>query len=272
MREARGYDLACVTDPVHENDGHCTVCERATRFRAEDAWLRDAYRCTRCGSIPRERALMLVLRREFPRWRRRRIHESSPGLPASRKLARECRRYVASHFFPDVAPGRTHRGFRCENLEAQTFPDGSFDLVVTQDVMEHVLDPAAAFREIARTLRPGGAHVFTTPIYGQLAETQVRARRRGDDVELLAEPEYHGNPIDAAGALVTVRFGRDLPSYVDRVSGVRTHVHTTEDASLGLLGKFLEVLVSRKPPDAEPRAVGPFWRVGGRARSETRAR
>ena len=26
-------------------------------------------------------------------------------------------------------------------------------------------DPAAAFREIARTLRPGGAHVFTTPLH-----------------------------------------------------------------------------------------------------------
>ncbi len=33
---------------------------------------------------------------------------------------------------------------------------------LTQDVFEHLFDPAAAFREIARTLQPGGAHVFTT--------------------------------------------------------------------------------------------------------------
>jgi hypothetical protein len=35
-----------------------------------------------------------------------------------------------------------------EDLEALTFPDESFDLVITQDVFEHVLRPAKAFAEI----------------------------------------------------------------------------------------------------------------------------
>src|ERR1019366_2746057 len=92
-------------------------------------------------------------------------HESSPGGPASAKLARECHHYTPTHFFPDVPPGGLKDGIRCENLEEQTFADASFDLVVTSDVFEHVLDPARAFSEIARTLRPGGAHVFTVPWY-----------------------------------------------------------------------------------------------------------
>jgi ubiquinone/menaquinone biosynthesis C-methylase UbiE len=36
------------------------------------------------------------------------------------------------------------------------FDDGSFDLVVSQTVLEHVHDIGAAFREIARVLVPGG--------------------------------------------------------------------------------------------------------------------
>src|SRR4029079_13482554 len=93
------------------------------------------------------------------------LHESSPHGPASEKMARECRSYVGTHWFAGVERGRLERGFRCEDLSAQTFADAAFDLVVTQDVFEHVLEPGPAFAEVARTLRPGGAHVFTVPWY-----------------------------------------------------------------------------------------------------------
>ncbi len=36
------------------------------------------------------------------------------------------------------------------------FPDGTFDLVLAEDVIEHLHDIDGAFREIARVLRPGG--------------------------------------------------------------------------------------------------------------------
>jgi SAM-dependent methyltransferase len=55
-------------------------------------------------------------------------------------------------------------GYRSENLEKQTFPDEAFDLVVTQDVFEHIFDAPTAFLKNYRTLRSGGAHIFTTPL------------------------------------------------------------------------------------------------------------
>jgi hypothetical protein len=233
-------------DVVLSNEGYCVVCGAPSRFVARDPWLRDHYRCERCGSIPRERALILVLEREFPNWPELTIHESSPGLPSSERVRRLCPSYVPTHFFPGVPPGAVERGFRNEDLSRQTFPDESFDLVVTQDVMEHVLDPDGAFREIARTLKPGGAHVFTTPIYPDLAESERRARTTDGEIEYLAEAEYHGNPIDPAGALVTVHWGQDIASIIFRSSGLSTTIHVPVDRALGIDGAFLEVLISRK--------------------------
>lgn len=53
---------------------------------------------------------------------------------------------------------------RCESREALTFPDRSFGLLITQDVMKHIPDPDRAFQEIARVMTPGVAHLFTVPM------------------------------------------------------------------------------------------------------------
>jgi SAM-dependent methyltransferase len=48
------------------------------------------------------------------------------------------------------------------SLEEWPFADGSFDVVISNQVLEHVVDHDFVFRQIARTLRDGGwsAHLF----------------------------------------------------------------------------------------------------------------
>lgn len=43
------------------------------------------------------------------------------------------------------------------------YPDASFDLVIADNVMEHLDHPEQVFQEIARVLRPGGKLLFKTP-------------------------------------------------------------------------------------------------------------
>ena len=43
------------------------------------------------------------------------------------------------------------------------YPDGSFDLVFADNVMEHIEDPGRVFGEIARVLKPSGKLLFKTP-------------------------------------------------------------------------------------------------------------
>jgi SAM-dependent methyltransferase len=186
-----------------------------------------------------------VLGDESPDWRTKRIHECSPEGPASRKLHRECPRYVESQLFSGVPLGTAVDGVRCEDLERQTFSDGSFDIVVTQDVFEHVFDPAAAFSEIARTLAPGGAHIFTVPWY-YWKPTLRRAHLEAGAVVHDEPPEYHGNPVDPNGSLVVTEWGWDLCNFIDSVSPVRTKVVKIYDPAQGIVGDFLEVFVSVK--------------------------
>jgi SAM-dependent methyltransferase len=45
------------------------------------------------------------------------------------------------------------------------FPENSFDLAVSLDVIEHLDDDLAALRELRRTVTPGGALLVTVPAY-----------------------------------------------------------------------------------------------------------
>jgi hypothetical protein len=226
--------------------GFCPICERRTVFIKEGNWLRRHFRCARCLSNPRWRAIISVLENFFPAWRNLSIHESSPGGAASSKIKRECTQCIQTHWFPDVPAGQVKNGYRCENLEQQTFPTASFDLVITQDVFEHILDPARGFAEVARTLKPGGAHVFTIPWY-YWKPTLVRAVRESNgSIRHLTKPAYHGNPIDPHGSLVVTEWGSDFCDFIYHCSGLTTTAIHIHDRRQGIEAKFIEVFVSRK--------------------------
>lgn len=229
------------------NEGFCYGCNQLTTFEVRDVWLRDHYVCLRCGCIPRERALMFVLETVAPDWSKKVIHESSPVQRGpSLRFAAECPGYIASQFWRPENLGKIINGVRNESLERLTFADASIDIHVSQDVFEHVFDIDAAAREIARTLRPGGLHVFTAPLVRKSRPTVQRTRRSADGtIEHLFPPEYHGNPIDERGALVVWHFGYDLADRIQRSSGMTTTCYMIDNMDLGIRAEYIEVLVSR---------------------------
>lgn len=135
---------------------------------------------------------------------------------------------------------------QCENLEGLTFPDSSFDVFITQDVLEHVFHPDRAFKEIMRVLKPGGIHIFTAPKHKNINKSYPRARILEGRIEHLKEEEYHGNPIGDGRALVTWDYGDDFEALVYDWSGFSTTTYVTRDRSVGIDGEYIEVFVTRK--------------------------
>ena len=65
-----------------------------------------------------------------------------------------------------VEPGRLVRSAG----EGLCFKTGSFDAVISNDVLEHVVDPESVVRESARVLRRGGLLAFNMPNYRWIYE------------------------------------------------------------------------------------------------------
>jgi SAM-dependent methyltransferase len=241
--KAKRYGRYIVTG--HFNLGYCTVCEKQTVFVETGPVLRADYRCVRCDSVPRWRALIQVLNTRFPDWKRMQIHECGMGGPATRRLRRDGAGYTGSRFIESVAPGTPIMDGTCQDIEALTFADNSFDIFVTQDVLEHVLRPDRAMKEIARVLKPGGSHVYTVPVL-RGRKTVVRVAATESGAEHLLPDEYHGEPGDPERSLVITDWGDDFPDFVSNESGLSTEALPFHDRKLGLDGQLLEVFISTK--------------------------
>ena len=186
--------------------GTCALCDRKTVFVLIDApeTVRNHALCVRCGSSSRHRHVALTMVREFAHAGIRRIsdfartpslsvYNTSTGSPVARALGK-APNIIHSEYFDDVQPGEYKDGILNQDLRSLTFETGSLDLVVSEDVFEHIPDFREAFREVHRVLKRGGAHVFSIP-YAFDRRTRELFTREDGRIKLFEPIEYHGDPV-----------------------------------------------------------------------------
>jgi SAM-dependent methyltransferase len=159
--------------------------------------------CTACGSNLRSIALAAALMRT----------RGFAGLLADfvRDPAQQALRVLelndAGTLHPLLAqlPGNRLGSFPEVDMTRLPFEDGSYDIVIHSDTLEHVANPIQGLKECRRVLAPGGAAVFTVPtVIGRLTRS-----RKG------LPPSYHGAADSAdPGMLVHTEFGADVWTFV----------------------------------------------------------
>ncbi|MGC8642262.1 MAG: class I SAM-dependent methyltransferase [Isosphaeraceae bacterium] len=260
---ARDYGSAC----LQGRWGHCSVCgrfrpmlyrRRVIPRRLEELWgltprlavalaRKESSHCARCGAKLRARRMAEVILQTYPvgsppaparslaEWTRSQeaqrlrvaeinliegLHEQLTGLPSFR----------FADYRPGAAAGEIVDGIRSEDLTRLTYPDASFDLVLTSESLEHVPDLTAALREIYRVLVPGGMHIFTIPLLPGIEKTYARTEVRPDGTLVHLAPRIC-HPGGDVGYPVFTEFGTDV-SEILRQSGFEPTIHfgpTTED-------------------------------------------
>lgn len=225
--------------------GCCVLCGGERRFAmapAADGSLRESLHCSGCGCMARQRAVADLLLDAVGRDARVYLTEQAsllylalrrhlPRLAGSEWTASPLRRLrLSAWLWRHGVAGWIRR----EDVTALRFDDASLDAVASLDVLEHVPDFAAALREFARVLRPGGRLLLCVPWFPRLEGIETLATVDGDGrVTHLRPPEYHGDPL-GGGVLCFHHFGQGLPEAVRAAGFDAVEPVAVQDPAAGL--------------------------------------
>ncbi|WP_121251060.1 class I SAM-dependent methyltransferase [Nocardioides ferulae] len=248
----------------HQGPLHYELPDLATFRHHHIEPLRETLRCRGCGAKMRDRVLAAALLEALAE---RGVHaetidELADRLPeglrildtdAHSRIARRLRHHpgvVRSLFLPGRDNGEMLDDERMLNvdLERMPFPDRSFDIVITSEVMEHVRYADVAHREIARCLTDSGSYLFTVP-YDPALEHTWRLIDPVTDLPLVLPMHIHGDPMIRGEGIKSYRvFGRDLVDDL-AAAGLRARFAPVHRPELGIFDGDLFV-ATRVPSSA----------------------
>ncbi|MCI0441041.1 MAG: class I SAM-dependent methyltransferase, partial [Chloroflexi bacterium] len=116
----------------------------------------------------------------------------------ARTLAGHYPRFLGSEYASTDEQRQWLFPIRAEDLLNLSFPDRVFDIVLSNEIFEHIPDLSKGITEIARVLKPGGTLLATFPFAYDSAQTIVKAWFEGGQLCYNGPAEYHGNPVDPA--------------------------------------------------------------------------
>lgn len=232
-------------------DGYCVPCDQKVPLlvdiqsggqRQDTGWQpnwRERLECPQCRMSNRQRLMAALIKQELDTPHKRHAYFMEHVTPIYKWATDTFKNHdiIGSEYLGhEYESGAIIQGIRHEDVENLSFPDATIDLIVSNDVFEHVPHPAIAFAECARVLKPGGVMLSTIPFHGNKDQSVSRAKIVDGQLEHLLPPSYHGNPVSADGSLVFTDFGWDLLKEMREAGFSDVKVEVYVSAELGHLG------------------------------------
>ena len=238
-----------------EVHGYCTVCRGVKTFTVNSGVyfgplpnLREGLVCE-CGLSNRNRLIYSAITFERANEAEMQMAILERTSILYRRLQNIYPEIIGSEYIGEgIQSGTMHTvcgvPVRHESITELSFPSCSLDIIVHNDVLEHVFDYRKALAELWRVLRKGGSLIFTCPFFFMLDRELQKARILTDgSVEYLMEPEYHGDPINPKGALTFYHYGWGLLDDLIRCGFA--------DVRVGVFYDVFSGFVSNNHPDYE---------------------
>ena len=232
-------------------DGFCVPCSKKVSFlvdmqsggqRQDNGWLpnwRERLECSRCRMNNRQRLIATLVKQELDVLYKKYVYFMEQVTPIYNWATATFKNHniIGSEYLGhEYEAGATIKGIRHEDVENLSFSDDALDLIVSNDVFEHVPDPARAFAECARVLKVGGVLLATIPFHSNNDESNIRAKIVNGQIEHILPQMYHGNPVSAEGSLVFTDFGWDVLKEMQAADFSDVCVEIYASAELGHLG------------------------------------
>ena len=236
-------------------DGYCECCKRKSKMLVD--WIysdgtmpnfRERLVCEWCKLNNRQR-FMMGLVQKFIESRKTRldIYLYEQVTNFYDQLNNKNINVTGSEYLgPDKTAGLTIQGVRHEDALNLSFEDISFDMIISNDVYEHVPDVRKSLSEACRVLKNDGVLLMSIP-FTYSAHTQQRATyHEGKIINLLPEI-YHGNPVSAKGSLVFYDYGWDFLTFCKECGFYDAYMLVYYSQTLGYLGNgFQSIFVADK--------------------------
>ncbi len=238
--------------------GSCTVCGRRSVFLLNDTaeTVRNHAVCLWCRSTARNRHVARCVLDAFAErglrglsdWRNHPdlvVLNTSNHSAIARRLGNAGNVYN-TEYFDGYRSGEVVNGVRCENLEEMSFESECLDLIITEDVIEHVENTNQCLREIYRVLKPGGYHIFSVPFSFDRRTIHRFGRKNGKYVPIVLPVEYHQDGI--RGKIPAYyNFGYDLLDRLEEL-GFEAAIRVSSYREYRAHGTFnCSTFVTRKP-------------------------
>ena len=230
VEEQVSFPLSERNDTIFYN-GFCIPCNKNVAFLVDMMWggvkgggkwvpnWRERLVCPSCQMNNRQRLICALIEDEISNEESKSVYFMEQVTPIYNWAKHRFNKNLiigSEYLGPQFLGAEELNGIRHEDIESLSFPDESLDVIISNDVFEHVPNPMVAFSECARVLKNGGVMIATIPFYSTFEKSRERAILEKGEIKLSMPAEYHGNPILAEGSLVFTDFGWDLLAKVKK--------------------------------------------------------
>ena len=231
--------------------GVCLCCNQEVKMLIDSKWggsieigklnpnWRERIECPQCHMNNRQRLMATLVKQFLLRNKKSKVYFMEKVTPIFNWSVSQFPGHsiVGSEYLGyDYKGGTVINGIRHEDVKNLSFKSNNLDLIVSNDVFEHVPDPFKAFQECVRVLKYDGVMLATIPFHGLEDKTIFRAELTENGVKHLLPAQFHGNPVSPEGALVFNDFGWDILEMFKEAGFLEANIEVYSSEKFGHLG------------------------------------